>query len=85
MPQSSNKENLVPKENSNFQRTTELKATSLFAQPEKVRPNIFKPRLDAGNEKVENSFLESNDKDKRESVLNFSTSGNVLNQLYQRQ
>jgi hypothetical protein len=67
MPPSSNKENLGQKQHININRSTEFKASLLSNQPENVLSQILKPKIDAGNEKVENSLLESKDKDKRES------------------
>jgi hypothetical protein len=85
-PPSENKENVEPKHKSNFQRPLDSKATSNFTQvqQEKVHKNILKTKLEAGNERLENSPLNSREKDKREITQNFSTSGNVFNQLYQR-
>jgi len=44
----------------------------------------LKPKLEADNERLENSPLNSREKDKREITQHFSTAGNVFNQLYQR-
>jgi hypothetical protein len=67
MPPSSNKENFGLKQHINIHRSTEFKASLLSNQPENVLSQILKPKIDAGNEKVENSLLEFKDKDKRES------------------